>query len=87
MVSLITQTRNKLIIWGMGKINPEVGPFFFWKIPQTIINDLYFTAFEVNNGENRGNALKINDYRKTISFCKFLRDESSDFPEILYGGQ
>ena len=35
------------------------------------------------NGKNVDNALKINDYGKTLSFCKYLRDKSSDLYEIL----
>ena len=29
------------------------------------------------------NTSKMNDYKKTLSFCKYLRKESSDFYEIL----
>ena len=34
-------------------------------------------------GENMQNTLKINDYRKALSFCKYLHNESWDLYEIL----
>ena len=33
------------------------------------------------------NTLKIKVFGESILFCKYLRNESSDLHEILYGGQ
>ena len=33
------------------------------------------------------NTLKIKVFRKSILFCKYLRNESLDLYKILYGGQ
>ena len=41
----------------------------------------------MQNDENMEKALKINDYGKTLSFCKYLCNESSDLYEISFGGQ
>ena len=37
--------------------------------------------------ENMENTLKINVFEKSILFCKYLHNGSSDPYEILYGGQ
>ena len=44
-------------------------------------------TFEVRNCENMANTLKIKVFRKSILFCKYLRNESLDLYEILFGGQ
>ena len=44
-------------------------------------------TFEVRNCENMENTLKIKVFRKSILFCKYLHDGSSDLYEILLGGQ
>ena len=33
------------------------------------------------------NTLKIKVFRKSILFCKYLRNETLDLYEILFGGQ
>ena len=40
--------------------------------------------FEVYNGENMENALKINDYRKTLSFCKYIQNEMKNMGVNYY---
>ena len=57
------------------------------KIPKAISKYPYFKAFEVHNGENMENALKIKVFRKSILFCKYLQNESLKLCEILYGDQ
>ena len=37
----------------------------------------------MHNGENMEKALKIKDYGKPLSFCKYLHNESLDPYEIL----
>ena len=44
-------------------------------------------TFEVRNNENMENTLKIKVFLKSILFCKYLHNRSSDPYEILYGGQ
>ena len=44
-------------------------------------------TFEVRNCENMENTLKIKVFIKSILFCKYLRNGSSDLYEILCGGQ
>ena len=44
--------------------------FILPKVPKTVSNYPYLRAFEVQNGENMEDALKINDYGKTLSFYK-----------------
>ena len=61
--------------------------FILPKVPKTVSNYPYLRAFEVQNGENMEDALKINDYGKTLSFCKYLPNKSLDLHEILCGGQ
>ena len=53
----------------------------------SVSNYPYFKAFEVHNGENVKNALKIKVFEKSILFCKYLRNERSYLHEILYGDQ
>ena len=50
----------------------------------------YFSSlktFEAYKCESMENALKIKVFRKSILFCKYLRNGSSDLYEILDGGQ
>ena len=43
-----------------------------------------FFEYEIESMEN---TLKINVFEKSILFCKYLHNGSSDPSEILYGGQ
>ena len=40
-------------------------------------------TFKASNIEHVENTLKINDFWKSVPFCKYLRNESSDLYEIL----
>ena len=44
-------------------------------------------TFEVRNWKYMENTLKIKVFRRSILFCKYLRNEILDLHEILYGGQ
>ena len=46
------------------------------EIQETISNYAYLKAFEVHNGENIEKVLKINNYGKTFSLCKYLRNKT-----------
>ena len=47
-------------------------------ISSTISNYPYLKALEVHNGEK----MKISNFGKTLTFCKYLCNESSDLYEI-----
>ena len=55
----------------------------FPNIPLLLCNYPHLRDFEVHDYENMQNTLKINDYRKTLSFSKYLCDKSSNLYEIL----
>ena len=59
----------------------------FQKILSPFSNFPLWKTFEVWNCENMENTLKIKVFIKSISFCKYLRNGSSDLYEILCGGQ
>ena len=61
--------------------------FSFRKIPHLFSNYSSAKTFEVHKCENMENTLKINFFEKSILFCKYLHNESSDPNEILYSGQ
>ena len=61
--------------------------YSFQKILSPFSNFPLFKTFEVWNCENMENTLKIKVFIKSISFCKYLRNESSDLYEILCGIQ
>ena len=61
--------------------------YSFQKILSPFSNFPLLKTFEVWNCENMENTLKIKVFIKSISFCKYLRNGSSDLYEILCGGQ
>ena len=56
--------------------------FSFQIIPESISNYSSLKTFEVHKCESMENTLKINVFRKTILFCKYLHNRSSDLYEI-----
>ena len=57
------------------------------KFPLSFTNYSSWKTFEVHKCESMENALKINVFRKSILFCIYLRNGSSDLYEILSGSQ
>ena len=54
------------------------------KIPMAIkIGEFFQKSPHPNKCESMENALKIKVFRKSILFCKYLRNGSSDLYEIL----
>ena len=68
---------------------------FYWdilisslkNIPLLISNYSPCKAVEVRNYENMVNTLKIKVFLKSILFCKYLHNGSSDPDENVYAGQ
>ena len=54
---------------------------------QLLQGDPPWKTFEVQNCKDMENTLKIKVIRKSILFCKYLHNESSELHETLYGGQ
>ena len=59
----------------------------FQKIPWPSSNYTSWKTFEVRKCKNMKNTLKIKVIGKSILFCRYLRNKSSDLHEIWYGGQ
>ena len=57
------------------------------KIHWSFSNYSYWKTFEAHKCESMENALKIKVFRKSILFCIYLRNGSSDLYEILSGSQ
>ena len=65
----------------------KVFDFWFKKISWSFSNYSSWKIFKVHKCESMENALKIKGFRKSILFCQYLWNGSSDLYEILCGGQ
>ena len=87
---LIAQAKKQPIRWGrmsFSSLHWDILISTFKKIPWPFSNCPPCKTFEVRNCENMENTLKINVFERSILFCKYLDNESSDPYEFLFGSQ